>query len=198
LTHEPNPLLALSLKAYHVAVSVIRSCTSADSDEREIVSGRKRDNMWRLKSLNPSERRIPRPFKVDRQELPNASWTGRHDSDMGAKSQCFIDAMCHEYNGALAFSPNADEFSMHVHLSLLVEGAEWFVHQDDFRIHQERTSDTDALIHPTRQLAWKMHFKAFESDHFNETLGFLSALFLGHSDHFQVKCNVFPIPAAKA
>src|ERR1700689_799431 len=53
---------------------------------------------------------IPRPGKIDRDDLPNAAGTRAHDRDMRSKRQSLVDSMRHENDGASMFLPDAHQF----------------------------------------------------------------------------------------
>src|SRR6202022_4699111 len=71
----------------------------------------------------------------------------RHDRDMRAKRESFVDAVGDEDDGAGVLLPDADQLILHVHAVLLVERAERLVHQAHLGGHQHAAGGLEAAIH---------------------------------------------------
>src|SRR6185369_15269542 len=108
---------------------------------------------------------LPRARLLNPEHLFDSSWTGAHHQDYVSELDGFLDAMSYEDDRLAPLAlKDPKQFVLHLGTRLSIEGAEGFVHNDDFRVHGERACDTHPLFHSTGQLLRILVSKSFEPD----------------------------------
>ena len=69
---------------------------------------------------------------------------------MRAEEHRFLDRVGDEDDGLAAFAPDPQHLQVHLFAGQRVERAERLVHQDQFRVVDERARDSGALLHAAR------------------------------------------------
>src|SRR5215470_6400994 len=95
--------------------------------------------------------------------LDAAGPPGQHQ-DPVRQEHGLVDLVSHEQHGLATLLPDAHQLSLHDFPGLGVERRKRLVHQEDVGIDRKRPREIDALAHAAGELAWKVVFKAFESD----------------------------------
>src|SRR5262249_33958271 len=76
--------------------------------------------------------------------------------------------MGHEQHGLFRFHPDLQQLLLHQLAGLRVERCERLVHQQNFRIHDQRARKVHTLLHAARQLVGIMMLEPGEADHLDE------------------------------
>jgi len=97
-----------------------------------------------------------------------------------------------EDNGLAVLLPHVDEFFLHVPASLLVERAEWLIHEHGRSVDRQRSSEAGTLLHTAGQLFGVLVLKASQADDVDLPLRFGVALRLAHATHFEAESDVVP------
>ena len=106
--------------------------------------------------------------KTDIHDLSNAPGPRRHHHHPIRQEYRLGDRVRHEHDRRFRLSADTHEFCLHPFSRHLIEGAEWFVHEEQFRALGERTSDRDALLHPARELIRMMRREIAEPDELDQ------------------------------
>ena len=72
--------------------------------------------------------------------------------------------MGHEHHGGAGLAPDIEQQILHFHAGELVERPERLVHQQQFRLVDQRAAERHALLHAAGQLRRVGLFEAFEAD----------------------------------
>ena len=78
--------------------------------------------------------------------------------------------MSDEQDGLATLHPDALQFGVHLLARQRIQGAEGLVHQQQVRVVNQRTAETDALLHAARKLMRICIFKALEPDELDQLL----------------------------
>ncbi len=81
---------------------------------------------------------------------------GAQHGDTVTQTQRFTRIVGHQESRDTALAHQLQEATLQVAADRWVQRAEWFIHQQDVRIGNQRPSQPDALLHAARQLVGKM------------------------------------------
>jgi hypothetical protein len=91
-------------------------------------------------------------WQWNRNALEDPSWISTHHDDDIREENRFGYTVRYEQHRFARLLPDSHELLPHSNASLLIERAEWFVHENDSRILRESTRDRHALAHAPRKL----------------------------------------------
>src|SRR5690625_4934903 len=105
--------------------------------------------------------------------------------------ECLIKIMGDKNGGFLCAVLELLDFLLHVLADQWIQGGKSLVHQQDTTIRGQRPRQTDALLHPARQLVGVGILPAFEADLLEGINGDFFALIFGHMLDFKAELSVF-------
>jgi hypothetical protein len=112
-----------------------------------------------------------------------------HYHDAIAHVNGFVDVMGDKEHGGTACLPEPQHFILHPHASKGVERAERFVEQENFRVVDERSRESNALGHAPGKMVRISVAKSFKADEAHEFVHFISLL-TQHSTRYKTNLDV--------
>src|SRR5699024_4264481 len=114
---------------------------------------------------------------------PSRSW-GQENDAIGYVDRLF-DAVGHENEGLALPAPQLQQVFLELSPRLLVDGAEWLVHQQDAGFYRECACQPDALTHAPGELLREAVFEPGETNGFDLGAGLGFALIFGDAAQLQ-------------
>jgi hypothetical protein len=96
--------------------------------------------------------RPPRIGQINSNKVSDTGGTGTEDGDLVGEINRLADAVRDQHHGRSGLGANVQQQVLHLHPRQFVERAEWLVHQQQFRLKNERAAQGDALLHAAGEL----------------------------------------------
>src|SRR5207249_4804550 len=146
-----------------------------------ISSQRPTSEVHRLKNVTAQAKKIwatavARSIHLYRNDLLDPAGTRSHNNDAVAHVDGFIDVMSNKQHGSAPRLPKAQHFILHTHPGKGIERAEWFVEQENFRVVDERSRESNALGHTPGKMVRISVAKCFEAHEPHEFVHLISFL----------------------